>query len=65
MESCTSTAIVSFFDENGHRFESGDHITVPSNLRAGAAWVSTQFDYKECKKDPDPVEEATGWIFWC
>ena len=49
-------------DENDQVIESGDHITVPSNLRAGAAWVSTQFDTtaKNARKIQILVEEGQG-----
>ena len=49
-------------DENDQVIESGDHITVPNNLRAGAAWVSTQFDTtaKNARKIQILVEEGQG-----
>ena len=49
-------------DENDQVIESGDHITAPSNLRAGAAWVSTQFDTtaKNARKIQILVEEGQG-----
>ncbi len=49
-------------DENDQVIESGDHLMVPSNLRAGAAWVSTQFDTtaKNARKIQILVEEGQG-----